>query len=247
MPIDYLSTLTAKPRSGRANLHMGVLLTMVAGALNAGGFLAVGQYTSHMTGMVSTLADQLVLRNIELATVAAVSWAAFVLGAATTAILVNASQRRGTHNIYALPLLLEALCVLVFGAFGGTLRAEEFADVSLAVIVLCFAMGLQNALITKISSAEIRTTHVTGLTTDLGIELGKLVYWNRKNAVADLPMVLANRKKVKLHGLLIGTFFLGGLLGAVGFKYLGFVSSMPLAVVLGIIALAPSLGQQKSP
>jgi uncharacterized membrane protein YoaK (UPF0700 family) len=244
MPLDYLSTLTAKPRSRRANLHMGVLLTMVAGALNAGGFLAVGQYTSHMTGMVSTLADQLVLWNLELVSVALVSWFAFVIGAASTAILVNAAQRRGLNNIYAQPLLLEALCILGFGAFGGALRAEEFADVSIAVIVLCFAMGLQNALITKISSAEIRTTHVTGLTTDFGIELGKLLYWNRKSASTQIPMVLANRKMVKVHALLIGTFFLGGVLGALGFKYVGFASSIPLALVLGLIALAPAMGSR---
>ncbi len=244
MPIDYLNTLTATPRSRRANLHIGVLLTMVAGALNAGGFLAVGQYTSHMTGMVSTLADQLVLRNLELVSVALVSWGAFVVGAATTAILVNAAQRRSARNIYAQPLMLEALCILIFGAFGGTLRAEEFADVSMAVIVLCFAMGLQNALITKISSAEIRTTHVTGLTTDLGIELGKLVYWNRDTSQADVPRVLANRKKVKVHALLIGTFFLGGLLGALGFKHVGFASTLPLALILGFIALAPVMGQK---
>jgi len=39
-------------------------------------------------------------------------------------------------------------------------------------VLLCFIMGLQNAVITKISHAEIRTTHVTGLVTDVGIELG---------------------------------------------------------------------------
>ena len=104
MPINYLSTLTAKPRTLQANLHMGVLLTLVAGALNAGGFLAVGQYTSHMTGMVSTFAAQLVLLNFELATVALASWIAFVLGAASTAVLVNHSERQGIQNRDALPL-----------------------------------------------------------------------------------------------------------------------------------------------
>jgi len=58
-----LSKLTATARSSKANLHIGVLLTLVAGALNAGGFFVVGQYTSHMTGMVSTFADQLVLKK----------------------------------------------------------------------------------------------------------------------------------------------------------------------------------------
>lgn len=239
MPLKYLSHLTAKPRTGRADLHMGVLLALVAGALNAGGFLAVGQYTSHMTGMVSSFADQLVLQNLGLASVALVSWLAFLLGAGVTAMLVNYSARQGVDHIYTAPLLLESLCVLVFGSFGGTLRSHEFADVSVAVIVLCFAMGLQNALITKISNAQIRTTHVTGLTTDLGIELGKWLYWNRNTALPD--RVQANRSKMRIHALLIGAFLTGAFGGALGFKHLGFVSCVPLALVLGGVALAPAL------
>ena len=240
MPLEYLSRLTAKPRTGQANLHMGVLLALVAGALNAGGFLAVGQYTSHMTGMVSSFADQVVLRNFELATVALVSWFAFVAGAAVTAVLVNHSARKGMENIYALPLLLEAACVLVFGSFGGTLQGQEFAEVSLAVIILCFSMGLQNALITKISGAQIRTTHVTGLTTDLGIELGKLFYWNRQAESPGKEAVVANREKMRVHGMLIGAFLAGGFSGALGFSHVGFISTVPLALVLGTVALAPA-------
>lgn len=243
MPIDYLSNLTAKPRTREANLHIGIILTAVAGALNAGGFLAVGQYTSHMTGMVSTFADQLVLRNLELATVALVSWLAFVAGAAITAILVNHHRRHGIANIYALPLLLEAALILVFGSFGGSLEKREFAEVSLAVIILCLTMGLQNALITKISRAEIRTTHVTGLTTDMGIELGKLLYWNRRDPSGMHGAVVANRQKLKVHATLIGSFLLGGIGGALGFKYLGFISAVPLALALAVIALAPALRQ----
>lgn len=241
MPIEYLSNLTARPRSRRTDLHIGVLLTLVAGALNAGGFLAVGQYTSHMTGMVSTFADQLVLMNFGLAMVALLSWLAFVAGAAITAWLVNYGRRRELENIYALPLLIEAACILVFGSFGGMLRTQEVVHVSMAVIILCFAMGLQNALITKISRAEIRTTHVTGLTTDLGIELGKLVYWNRSDPEGMRPVIRANRDKMRVHASLIASFLLGGLVGALGFKHLGFVSTVPLALVLGAIALAPAL------
>jgi uncharacterized membrane protein YoaK (UPF0700 family) len=241
MPIHYLSSLTAKPRSKRSNLHIGVFLTVVAGALNAGGFLAVGQYTSHMTGMVSLFADQLILSNFALATVAVISWLAFFSGAATAALLVNYKLRSGSQHAYAYPLMIEAICVLAFGSFGGTLESTEIVQVSAAVIILCFAMGLQNALITKISNAEIRTTHVTGLTTDLGIEVGKLIYWNRMPGNANLPMVKANREKMRIHGILIGTFLCGGILGAIGFKFVGFASTIPLAITLGFVAMAPTM------
>jgi uncharacterized membrane protein YoaK (UPF0700 family) len=244
MPIQYLSALTAKPRTGQADLHIGVILTLVAGALNAGGFLAIGQYTSHMTGMVSTFADQVVLRNFALAGVAATSWIAFVGGAAATALMVNYLRRAGMPNLYAVPLLIEAGLILLFGAFGGTLKKHELVDVSLAVITLCFTMGLQNALITKISRAEIRTTHLTGLTTDLGIEIGKLIYWNRYQAGDKRVAVKANLDKLRIHLTLIASFLIGGIAGALGFNYAGYISTVPLALALAAISIAPVLSQR---
>ena len=246
MPIQYLSGLTAKPRTRRADLHIGIVLTLVAGALNAGGFLAIGQYTSHMTGMVSSFADQMVLRNFAFATIAAISWLAFVGGAATTALVVNYLRRADVGNVYAAPLLIEAALILVFGAFGGTLKKHEFVDVSFAVITLCFTMGLQNALITKISRSEIRTTHVTGLTTDMGIEIGKLFYWNRKIPRNGHVAITANWHKLRVHATLIGAFLIGAMAGAFGFSLAGFISTVPLAIALAAISIAPALSKPRS-
>ena len=66
--------------SPEADRRLGVILAFVAGATNAGGFLAVGQYTSHMSGMVSSIADHLVLGNVRLAAAAALSVAIAVAG-----------------------------------------------------------------------------------------------------------------------------------------------------------------------
>jgi uncharacterized membrane protein YoaK (UPF0700 family) len=147
--------------------------------------------------------------------------------------------RRGVRTLYAIPLLAEAMLILLFGTFGGTLKQHELADVSLAVITLCFTMGLQNALITKISRAEIRTTHLTGLTTDLGIEIGKLLYWNRHQPVAD-SAVRADLQKLRIHASLIASFLVGGIAGALCFHYAGFISTVPLAFALAAIAIAPA-------
>ena len=98
--------------------------------------------------------------------------------------------------------------MLVFGLFGAGISLFACLFVPLTVLVLCFIMGLQNAVITKISNAEIRTTHVTGLVTDLGIELGKMFYINR---LSRDTLVRANRQKLSLLAKLIGSFFIGGL------------------------------------
>jgi uncharacterized membrane protein YoaK (UPF0700 family) len=106
------------------------------------------------------------------------------------------------------------------------------------VLLLCYMMGLQNAVITKISRAEIRTTHVTGLVTDIGIELGKLFYVNPRDT--ENP-VLANRQKLRIHALLVACFLGGGIVGALGFQHVGFATTVPLAIGLILLALRPFL------
>lgn len=245
MPIQYLASLTAPERTASANLHLGVSLAFVAGALNAGGFLAIGQYTSHMTGMVSSAADNLVLGRADLVTSALLSVLAFILGAGTTALAVNYGRRNGARNAYMPPLMLEAMLLLLFGLAGAHLRRHEFIDLSLTAILLCYTMGLQNALITKISNAEIRTTHVTGLVTDIGIELGKLFYWNREPGDAQAGPVLANRRKLGVHLKLVAAFAIGGVAGAFGFKLVGFAATMPLALALVGLSLAPAFSDAR--
>ncbi len=223
-------------RTARANTRLGATLSFVAGAANAGGFLAVGQYTSHMTGVVSAVADNLVLGNVTLALAGCAALGAFVLGAMSTAWLVNWGLAHQLRSSYGLPLLVEAAALLVFGLFGAAIKLFALVFLPLTVLVLCFIMGLQNAVITKISKAEIRTTHVTGLVTDLGIELGKLLYVNRA-AVAH--KVFARRDKLRVQALLIACFFMGGVAGALGFKHLGYISALPLAVLLLLLVARP--------
>jgi len=128
--------------------------------------------------------------------------------------------------------------LLVFGLFGAAIAAWSQLFVPVTVVLLCFIMGLQNAVITKISKAEIRTTHITGLVTDLGIELGKLLYMNRNQPG---PPVRANRQRLRVHLALVLGFFLGGLMGALGFKYWGYVTTIPLAALLWVLCLRPLL------
>jgi len=225
-------------RTPQSNLRLGAALAFVAGATNAGGFLAVGQYTSHMTGIVSAMADNLVLGQATAVLAAAAALATFVAGAMTTAIVVNWGLRRQLHSAYSLPLLLEAALLLVFGLLGASLGLHTALLVPVTVLLLCFMMGLQNAVISKISRAEIRTTHLTGLVTDFGIELGKLVYFNR---IEGVDPVRASRERMRTQGLLIGLFFVGGVIGALGFQYAGYVTTVPLALLLLLLSLRPVL------
>lgn len=231
MPIQFNRSLIASERTRKTNLQLGVYLAAVAGAINAGGFLAVQQYTSHMTGIVSSMVDNFVLGQAILVWSGLAALVSFLLGAMLCAIMVSFARKRQLASEYAIPLALEAILLLVFGMLGSRIDDFDKFVIPLTAALLCFMMGLQNALMSKISNSEIRTTHITGIVTDLGIELGRLVYIN-KTAASKAEPVMANRPKLMLLGLLLSGFVLGAIAGAIGFKHHGYVTTVPIALSL---------------
>ena len=121
------------------------------------------------------------------------------------------------------------------GLLGAWLTGLQAVFIPAAVAVLCFTMGLQNALITKVSRAEIRTTHVTGIVTDLGIELGRALYG-----------IGANTTRLRLLGGLLLAFFVGGVAGAWAFKAMGYAAALPLAAVPAFLGAVPALDDLRS-
>lgn len=239
MPKAFFQRLAHRERTRRANRQLGAILAFIAGAVNAGGFLAVSRYTSHVTGIVSGIADDLVLGHTTLAFAGVAMLGTFVLGAMATAVLTSWARRHGLHGEFALPLLVEAALLLVFGLLGANLRAFEQVLVPATVLLLCFVMGLQNAVITKISNAEIRTTHMTGVVTDLGIELGRILYRNHDGHRDDVYRVQADLDKLAIHAGILALFLGGGVIGALAFRSMGFAATLPIAALLLVMAAPP--------
>ena len=236
--LAHLQRMTGQERNDASDALLAQTLCFIAGVANAGGFLAIGQYTSHMSGIASAIADNLALGSIGLVLGGLAALFAFVAGAACSAVLINWGRRHRPRHQFTVPLLLEALLILCFGLLGA-FRDGSVLLVTLAVPLLCFIMGLQNAIITKISQARMRTTHVTGIVTDIGIEIGKLLYWNRsRDRGAD---VNADKAKLCLLVSLLSAFVVGGILGALGFTYLGFITTVPLAMMLMVLAASSLL------
>jgi uncharacterized membrane protein YoaK (UPF0700 family) len=240
MPANYARFLLNRERTVSANRQLGWALAFVAGAMNAGGFLAVQQYTSHVTGSLSMLADQLALGQMGLVVDATVSVLAFLVGAVVSSVLILEARRRRLASEYALPLLLEAALILLFGLAGSQLSRYEGLLVPFTVVLLCFMMGLQNAVVTKLSGAVIRTTHMTGVVTDLGIEIGRALHSRRTRPDGGVPVRTDRQRMLVLAGLLLA-FMAGAVAGAFGFKSVGYVFTVPLALVLAALAAVPAL------
>lgn len=234
-----LSRLAQGERDQRLNAHLAYLLAWVAGVLNSVGFVAVGFYTSHMTGITAGIADQLVLGGWLFVGLGTVALVFFLIGAMACAWQFNWARRRPRYHDerFALVLLSEAALVLVIGGLADQLDPWMLRE-WLLVAALGFVMGQQNALITKVSDATIRTTHITGMVTDIGIELGKALYVNR---LEDREPVRADVGKLTMHLTLVSLFFVGGLLGAVGYLALGFLVLLVPAGLLLCVAVPPLL------
>jgi len=239
-----LRHLTNRHRTPSTNVALGLLLAFNAGAVNAGGFLVLRMYTSHMTGFASQVADGMVLENATLLLNALGAIIAFTTGAAVCAVLVNWGRKRHLYSVYALPLMLEALMLIAFGLMGAvTLTWNTPFAVPLTVLLLSFMMGLQNAVGSKTSGGSTRTTHMTGNFTDLGMELGKMFFWKR-HAQAGLPLpslVRHDWRRMQVSAGLILMFVLGGITGALGFKHIGFICVVPLAALLLALSVPPFL------
>ncbi len=206
-------------------------LAGIAGAVNAAGLHAAGRYVSHMTGTVAGLADQVAEGDLGGAGISACILGMFVLGAALSALLVGVGQRRGLRGIYAFNVLAEGLLLAAL-AVADLLVAGPWRG-PLLLSGLAFLMGFQNAIVTRLSGARIRTTHVTGMVTDIGIELGHLMDRALRRDGTGGP----DRDKLALHMPTVLSFLVGGICGAAGYRAWGPLSLLAPAACLMALAL----------
>jgi uncharacterized membrane protein YoaK (UPF0700 family) len=216
-----------KQRAFIHNLSLASLLSFVAGMVNISGVLAIGTLTTNVTGHFAFFAEEFSKGEYQTAITFLSYILFFFLGAFTSSMLVELIQRRKPDKSHALPMLLE-ISILVFvtiAARRALLPPEGIAR------TLLFAMGLQNALVTKVSQATVRTTHLTGLFTDLGIEISQLFFYSDRGESKKLS------KSIYLRLTIIVFFFIGGVLGGFLFKEISVYTFLAAAAIL-VIALA---------
>lgn len=140
-PGGYVLSLAAGNRTPRRNLGLALVLALTAGLLNSVGSVAVGFYTSHMTGITARVADHAVRDDALLVAVGVVSLASFIAGAMACAVQFDWARRRARGDRFALVLVTEAVLVLAIGAFADlvTWAHREWP----LVAALCFVMGMQ--------------------------------------------------------------------------------------------------------
>ena len=217
-----------KTRTLSHNLGIASLLSFVAGIVNVVGFLAVQRLTTNVTGHFAFFVDEIFKLNFWQGFIYFLYIFFFFLGSFVSNLIVEFISKTSDRLIYIIPTIIESLILLFLAAFGQFLIAQ---NPDLLAFSLLFAMGLQNSLVTTISNATVRTTHLTGLFTDLGIELSQLFFYKQKDQKDKL------HSSIKLRLTIITFFFLGGLLGGILYSTLKlYVLAIAATVlIIGII------------
>lgn len=164
----------------RRHVPSWILFAFSAGNVNALSILAFDNYVTHVTGTVTRFG--LSLSHLDVLIDLIVIVVCFVLGAMFSAYLINGRVHQRKRPHYMLPLMIVGASMVfvalaghcdLLGEFGGTV--DELGDFVM-LSVLSFAMGLQNASVATSTGLLVRTTHLTGPATDLGVHLVELFY-----------------------------------------------------------------------
>ena len=195
-----------KSRTLKHNLQIATVLSFVAGIVNVTGFLSFKQLTTNVTGHFAFFMDDIAEFKFWKGSIYFLYIFSFLFGSFLSSYLIEKYKENKRLNVFVIPTIIECLILISIGVLSNLIELK-YPD--LIVCLLLVAMGIQNSFVTKISDAIVRTTHLTGLFTDLGIDISHLLFPKLRDQRDKL------KENIKLRLYIISFFFLGGLVGVV--------------------------------
>ncbi len=212
------------------NILLGALTAFVAGMVNIGSLIIFFSFTSNVTGHYAILAAEVVKGNwYQVAVV--FGWIfLFFFGSFTSNLLIINLNKKNAYFAHAIPLVLEIICLMAVGIYGLYFYKESLTETEVLMALMLFAMGLQNGLTASISNFAVKTTHLTGTTTDLGILMSMFTQ-------RQFRMNPELRGKAKLLGSIAIAYLTGAILSgftyySIGFKLFYLVSALLVVVIM---------------
>ncbi len=208
----------------RSNIAIWMSMAFQAGILNMGGFMACHRFVSHVTGFATFFGYEINQTDSKYAAGMLLVPLFFLFGAMISGELVDIRLKLHKKPKYYISFgIIFVLSLIVFiggilgffGTFGEPLRYSR--DYAL-LATLCLICGIQNGTITTVSRSVVRTTHLTGVTTDLGIGLMRLFY---KDKLGEEYTFETERENLMRLGI-ISFFILGSVIGGFAFSNFGY-------------------------
>jgi uncharacterized membrane protein YoaK (UPF0700 family) len=202
-----------KNRTFAHDLRLATLLSFVAGLVNITGVLALKTLTTNVTGHFAFFAEEIMRHDYATAITFFLFTIFFLLGSFLSSFLQEIISLRNPDLSHIFPITLEMIILIAVGFFGATSGIFTLGG-KLTAFFMLLAMGIQNSLVTNISRSTVRTTHLTGLFTDLGIELSQLFFYKKPEEVKKL------KTSIFLRLSIITFFFLGCFSGGIIYQIL---------------------------
>ncbi|MBO6185559.1 MAG: DUF1275 domain-containing protein [Chryseobacterium sp.] len=212
------------------NIKLGTLTAFTAGTINIASLLIFLSFTSNVTGHYAVFAAEISKGNWNQVAVVGAWIFLFFFGSFTANFFVINFNKKSKYFAHAMPIVLEILCLLAVGIYGQFYYQKTLEEAEYLVALMLFATGLQNGLTASISNFLVKTTHLTGTTTDLGILMSMFTHKKyRKN-----PELIA---RAKLLSSVMLAYVMGAVFSGLTYYYLEFsvfyVISLCLVVVIG--------------
>ncbi|MFD2541218.1 YoaK family protein [Lacinutrix gracilariae] len=218
-----------KSRTLKHNLKIATILSFVAGIVNVTGYLAFKQLTTNVTGHFALFISDVANFDFWIGTIYFLYIFSFLFGSFVSGFLIEKYRENKKLNVFVVPTIIECVILISIATFSNFMEIK-YPDA--VVCLLLFAMGLQNSFVTKISNAIVRTTHLTGLFTDLGIELSQLFF------PQSFPQKEKLKSTIKLRIYIICFFFLGGLTGGFLYSRIGLkLNTLTIGAIILFISL----------
>jgi uncharacterized membrane protein YoaK (UPF0700 family) len=217
-----------KNRTFAHDLRLATLLSFVAGLVNITGVLALKTLTTNVTGHFAFFAEEIMKHDYATAITFLVFTLFFLLGSFLSSFMEELISKKNPQLSHLFPITLEMIVLIAVGVFGTSSGLVSFEG-KLTAFFMLFAMGIQNSLVTNISKSTVRTTHLTGLFTDLGIELSQLFFYRQPEEVKKL------KTSIYLRLSIITFFFIGCFSGGIIYQLLE-IKTLFVAVFFLLIA-----------
>lgn len=220
----------------KSNIIVWLSLAFQAGAINTGGLLSCHRFVSHVTGFASLFGAEFAQGHFLTALGLLSVPVFFICGSMISAHFIDRKIQNNERPQYYIVMRIMSVLLLVvtvagiYGGFGSFGDFQDLFDYYFLLASLCLASGLQNATVTSAFGAIVRTTHLTGITTDLGIGLMRVLSRSHKTQ-SRRNEVRANWMRVGI----IGAFVSGSAVSAIVFfkwNYWGFMIPTAIASAL---------------
>jgi uncharacterized membrane protein YoaK (UPF0700 family) len=219
MPLEH-----RKNRKQQSHLLLGASTAAAAAMVNVAGVMVFFAYTSNITGHVATLAQEIVKGHWYQTAIVFIWLMMFFGGSFVAQLLISRFEKTGSSTSHALPIILEILVLLYIGFYGHFYYHESLKETEVLIASLLFCMGLQNSMVAILSGNQVKTTHLTGLITDLGREVSLWLFEKHQT-----PKLMV---KLKLHVTILLFYLMGGIFGGYLFLYYEFQVFYLVAIIL---------------